>query len=245
MYSNRALLRGGRQKRAGGCTLKIWANPQPASNASPLHGSRPGVAEGCGQCCGTRQRCKSTAARAGGEPAISSGSETLSAAATRWQERAKMTDASENTPHWTAGGGPRTVPSALSPGAARRAGRPHHASRPARAPARSSWHGGVCQTTGRAWLAARGGGAPLPRYTLEQPPQRPITAASQRPPTRRRDPSARAISSRIVLEAGSPRRTRSHAAEAASASDPTNAAEAATPPPSDHGRHPDVPGCTE
>ena len=67
MYSNRASPRGGRQKRAGGCTLKIWANPQPASNASPLHGSVRGVAGGCGQCCGTRQRCKSTAARAGGE----------------------------------------------------------------------------------------------------------------------------------------------------------------------------------
>ena len=181
MYSNRASLRGGRQKRAGGCTLKIWANPQPASNASPLHGSVPGVAGGCGQCCGTRQRCKSTAARAGGEPAISSGSETLSAAATRWQERAKMTDASENTPHWTAGGLPRTVPSALSPGAARRAGRPHHASRPARAPARSSWHGGVCQTTGRAWLAARAGRAPLPRYSsLRSAPIQQLRSAHRR-----------------------------------------------------------------
>ena len=107
-------------------------------------------------------------------------SETLKAArsATRWQERAKMTDASQNTPGWTAGGPPRTVPSSLSPGAARRAGRPHHASRPARAPARSSWHGGVCQATGRASLAARAGGALT------------TTACSAlEPPPRRRDPS--------------------------------------------------------
>ena len=182
MYKQ-AAPRGGRPRRAIGCTLIDLGDPQPASNASPLHGSRPGVAEGCGQCCGTRQRCKSTAARAGGEPAISSGSETLSAAATRWQERAKMTDASENTPHWTAGGLPRTVPSSLSPGAARRAGRPHHASRPARAPARSSWHGGVCQTTGRAWLAARAGpgGAPLPRYSsLRSAPIQQLRSAHRR-----------------------------------------------------------------
>jgi hypothetical protein len=146
-----------------------------------LHGSRPGVAEGCGQCCGTRQRCKSTAARAGGEPAISSGSETLSAAATRWQERAKMTDASENTPHWTAGGPPRTVPSSLSPGAARRAVGPSRAGRPARAPARSSWHGGVRRATGRAWLAARAGGAPLPRYSsLRSAPIQQLRSAHRR-----------------------------------------------------------------
>ena len=161
MYKE-ASLRGGRQRRKVGCTLIDLGDPQPAPNASPLHGSVPGVAGGCGQCCGTRQRCKSTAARAGGEPAISSETLALSLSATRWQERAKMTDASENTPHWTAGGPPRTVPSSLSPGAARRAGRPHHASRPARAPARSSWHGGVCQTTGRAWLAARAGRAQRP-----------------------------------------------------------------------------------
>ena len=36
----------------------------------------------------------------------------LSLSATRWQERANMTDASQNTPHWTAVGLPRPVPSA-------------------------------------------------------------------------------------------------------------------------------------
>ena len=114
-------------------------------------------------------------------PAISS--ETLKAArsATRWQERAKMTDASQNTPHWTAGGLPRTVPSSVSPGAARRAGRPHHASLPARAPASSSWHGGFRQTAGRAWLAARAGGALTTTAcsALEPPPRRRDSSTHQ------------------------------------------------------------------
>ena len=68
-----------------------------------------------------------------------------------------MTEVSQKTPHWTAVGLPMTVPSSLSPGAARRAVGPSYASRPARAPASSSWHGGVRPTTGRAWLAARAG----------------------------------------------------------------------------------------
>ena len=233
MYSNRASLRGGRQKRAGGCTLKIWANPQPASNASPLHGSVQGVAGGCGQCCGTRQRCKSTAARAGGEPAISSGSETLSAAATRWQERAKMTDASENTPHWTAGGLPRTVPSSLSPGAARRAGRPHHASRPARAPARSSWHGGVRRATGRAWLAARAGGAPLPRYSsLRSAPIQQLRSAH------RRGAGPQRASDQLPHRAGGGQPTKNAIARGGGSL-------RQRPRQRCYGRHPDVPGCTE
>ena len=87
-------------------------------------------------------------------------------AATRWQERAKMTEVSQNAPPWTAGGLPRTAPSSLSPGAARRAGRPHDASRPARAPASSSWRGGVRQTTGRAWLAARADRTPTSSQRL-------------------------------------------------------------------------------
>ena len=146
------------------CTPIDLGDPQPAPNASPLHGSVPGVAGGCGQCCGTRQRCKSTAARAGSEP----GDLTLRlwTAATPWQERAKMTEVSQNTPPWTAGGLPRTVPSSLSPGAARRAGRPHDASRPARAPASSSWRGGVRRATGRAWLAARADRTPTSSQRL-------------------------------------------------------------------------------
>ena len=222
MYKQ-AAPRGGRPRRAIGCTLIDLGDPQPASNASPLHGSRPGVAEGCGQCCGTRQRCKSTAARAGGEPAISSGSETLSAAATRWQERAKMTDASENTPHWTAGGLPRTVPSSLSPGGSPPRGKTPQtpAVPPGRPLGAPGTEGSVRPRVGRGSRRARARAGPrYPGTAASAAPQYNSFAA---PTDAAPDPSARAISSRIVLEAGSPRRTRSHAAEAASASDPTNA----------------------
>ena len=159
-------------------------------------------------------------------PAISSETLALSLSATRWQERAKMTDASENTPHWTAGGLPRTVPSSLSPGAARRAVGPSRAGRPARAPARSSWHGGVRRATGRAWLAARAGGAPLPRYSsLRSAPIQQLRSAHRR-------------------AAGTPARERP--APASCWRRAAHEERDRTRPRNDHGgRHPDVPGCTE
>ena len=111
----------------------------------------------------------------------SSGSEPLSAAATRWQERAKMTDASEtrrigrlggsrgpSRARFAGGSPPRgktlTTP-AVPPG------------RPLAAPARR----GRRRTTGRAWLAARAGGAPLPRYSsLRSAPLQQLRSAHRR-----------------------------------------------------------------